>query len=69
MNEHEWTGMNMKHGVQVVVQKFVNDFVTRVQWLHVSNLSPSAPVICRSPRGEPLDETDLKPVKNEDQKI
>lgn len=37
--------------------------------LHVSNLSPSAPVICRSPRGEPLDETDLKPVKNEDQKI
>ena len=61
MNEHEWTGMNMKHGV--------NDFVTRVAWLHVSNLSPSAPVICRSPRGEPLDETDLKPVKNEDQKI
>ena len=41
-------------------------------WLEnslISNLSPSAPVICRSPRGEPLDETDLKPVKHEDQKI
>ena len=24
MNEHEWTGMNMKHGVQVVARKFVN---------------------------------------------
>lgn len=40
MNEHEWTGMNMKHGAQVVAWKFVKDFVTRVPWLPSPRLQP-----------------------------
>ena len=72
---NEWTWMHMKHGHVETSREYkvARNWSTMCQRLRdsspvtfstplpltVSDLSPSAPVICRSPRGEPLDETEL----------